>query len=219
LTLEKYEFLILSTISFDLNTRAIPSNFVRCLLVTIDNLKLKSLLCKTAESLICEFWTGKPVNQAKSVLYDFDNFFLVPESVLYAPSTIAITAVATAFSILEISCESWMQSVPEVYLSCAVPSHQTSLFDVADCFKSFSTLPLTKRYLSTVEKKDRVSPVSVTSMQFEESVSRDYFPLSPPLVDSSRTGVYKRRKLNDDISYDLDETYLLKPIPLKKSEK
>ena len=43
---------------------------------------------------------------------NFITFYLESDSMLYAPSTIAVSALLISFSILKIPCEDWLSSIP-----------------------------------------------------------------------------------------------------------
>jgi hypothetical protein len=141
--LKEMELLILHQLAFNLTPQITPAGFVHELLSIWDptegsNCKndasatIKTNLAKIADGLIAEFW-------------------LEQSSMLYAPSTIAISAIILAFSILHCDCSDWLASVPNfclplpaTNLSSSTPPQDANvrrLLDVDACLVSFSRVP------------------------------------------------------------------------------
>ena len=148
--LKEMESHVLNQLAFNLIPQITPCGFVRELLsiwepvqaaagehgarglsvLDVDKLKV----AKVSDDLIAEFW-------------------LETSSMQYAPSTIAISALILAFSILHLDCSDWLASVPNYCLSMPVAISSSSagtlqqdanvrqLLDVDSCLVSFARIP------------------------------------------------------------------------------
>lgn len=84
-------------------------------------------LVAMATSLIGEFWEGKQrCTQyfCDEISYFFVSLTIDPASLLFAPSTIAISAIIASLSLLKIECQSFLQKLPEFFF----PNEEFLLF-------------------------------------------------------------------------------------------
>eukprot|EP01036_Dinobryon_divergens_P032561 gene32561-42177_t len=94
--LRNFEREILATSRCGISNQCTPINFVRCLM-NVNPVGLGENVDKimdTVDTLLSEFWEE-------------------PESLLFSPCTIAISAMLISFSMLRIYCSSWLESVPD----------------------------------------------------------------------------------------------------------
>lgn len=71
-----------------------------------------------------------------------------PQSILFAPSTIAIAALLVSFSVLNLQCTSWPQSIPAFCLPnnaasiYHASSPQSKFLDIDSCIIAFKQVPM-----------------------------------------------------------------------------
>lgn len=162
----EYEYHILDVINFSIVPQATPSSFIHELLkiCPCDVIKDLSLLMKTADQLV-------------------EKFMQEPEYLLYAPSTIAISALLLSFLHLEINCNEWLKYVPDYCLPTAsnpffssLPSqHKSKLLDVDGCLQCFQSIIISSTRSSTPlpsedHQYDKLcssqSPISITTESY-----------------------------------------------------
>ena len=97
-----------------------------------------------------------------------------PSSLLYAPSTIAISALILSFSILHVDCSDLLSSLPNFYFH-APKSSDKRFYDIDSCLIHFKGLnAIFPRVLGSCDPS-RTSPVSIASMQSPGSPSEKEF--------------------------------------------
>lgn len=197
--LKEMESRVLHQLAFNLAPQITPSGFVHELLYIWEPLEVtncnnkargtvKANLAKIADGLIAEFW-------------------LEQSSMLYAPSTIAISAIILAFSMLHFDCSEWLASVPNFCLP--VPAHSLSasdlnvsrLLDVDSCLVSFARVPSllvesptkTGHEAATIPLRNPISPTSKVALlspialhpTSSQCASRDLLVFSPIPPDTA----------------------------------
>ena len=147
--LMEYERMILELFNFDI-PQCTPTVFVEFInsLGPIDYVNKKTLLF-SVNALISEFYEKA-------------------ESMLYAPSTIAISALLISFSMIHVNCVKWLDSIPDFCL----PNNNSSIFpqvsaqavflDIDSCILAFEKIP------SLMVHKKAQSPTSVTALVDED---------------------------------------------------
>lgn len=81
------------------------------------------------------------------------------------PSTIAISALLIAFSMLQIYCGTWLESIPDFCFPSAtnlVFSQSIHYLDLDRCISAFERIPSLK------EPQNSSSPTSVSEMHYLE---------------------------------------------------
>lgn len=148
--LVNYEREILATTRCSISPLCTPSSFARHILhlhpVGYDT----DSLLRSVDTLISEFWEE-------------------PDSILFAPSTIAISALLISFSMLQIYCTTWLDSIPDFCLPNAInPVFQVgtlkvNYLDLDKCITTFEQIPSLK------EQQDSTSPTSVSEAYYLEN--------------------------------------------------
>jgi len=164
--LVNFEMEVLLVVGFDICPPNTPTSFVqRFLHIWTDNLPLIEKIADTAEILLAEFWED------------------CLESVVFAPSTIAIAAILISFSILQMDCKSWLDCLPDSCLSPPSPSVSVChwlAFDslnVDKCLSRFHQLDCVRKHFQSK------SPTSV----YETHVAMSPTPGMHPHCGSSST--------------------------------
>ena len=106
--------------------------------------------------------------------------FTEPSSLLYAPSTIAISALILSFSIMHVDCSDLLSSIPNFFFH-APKSSDKRFYDIDSCLIHFRGLNaiFPPRVLVTCDPS-RTSPVSIATAQSPGSpTAQDLFqPIS-----------------------------------------
>lgn len=78
--------------------------------------------------------------------------FSDPEYLLYAPSTVAISALLISFSVHHLPCATWLNCIPD----CCLPSAENPLFrgdpsllDIDSCILSFERMPMLRAHYAS----------------------------------------------------------------------
>jgi hypothetical protein len=116
-------------------------------LIAFESMMLSKLECKISAlstptafiSTLVELWPDRshhtPLKEKAEEFLAY--FYEAPESTIYAPSTLAISVLLLAFSVLQLDCSSWLANVPDVCFprhdSPAVFQGLQSSFDIDAC--------------------------------------------------------------------------------------
>jgi hypothetical protein len=149
-------------------------------------------------------------NRPQSYLISFQIVLTDSSSLLFAPSTIAISALILSFSILHMDCSEWLSSLPNFCLhfddktsSSNAPDHR--FYDIDCCLRSFKNINGILSRSQAGQKSSRTSPTSVAAGP-ESSPPRASFQ---PIPRSSAKRKYDN-VAQDDTCPDNDRK-LLKP--------
>ena len=162
-----------NTSTYSMQPQLVPASFVCELLHLIEGTAMHHVdMHAVTDSLITEFWEHH-------------------ESMLFAPSTIAIAAIIMAFSVLQLDCTAWLQVVPDVVLhplaglhgptTPAVPDANAQAFDVDLCLQCFSRVVMARG-------RGNPSPTtvmhSISPRRGDQKLPREGH-LPPPAADGS----------------------------------
>jgi hypothetical protein len=154
--LEKFERKVLVTLDFGINPTIAPSNFISHLLETLpeQTRPQKNDISLVSNQLLELFWED-------------------PDSILYAPSTVAIAAILLALYILRIDFIPWISIIPDYCLMreenpcySIIASFRPDIavgcgfFDIDRCLANLRSSSEIRRYLSNGDTKIRASGTS-----------------------------------------------------------
>lgn len=167
--------------------------FERKMLIKIEY-KISALSTPTAFiAKLLELWPDRASHHmlgAKAELFVAE-FYEASESMFYAPSSLAISALLLSFSVLRIDCSDWLACIPDICFPRAdnlqlEPALLFSL-DIDACLTHFQSTNSVRSHLSPINLPCAGPAVSPTSIADLDGGVGMFHPSSPSYYDDMRS--------------------------------
>lgn len=176
--LNKYDFIsyeryILQKLNYNVLPCISPSVFIKYFLLIWNDISDHQTICDVANDLVTDF-------------------IEVPESIQFAPSTIALTALLISFSRLNIDCRPWLEHIPNVCL----PSASHPIFNTPELFCFLNVDACLNQFNSSIQSIpcECMSPMIISKPE----------PLTGPILGSPTLLNHSDRTIFPLASYHSD---------------